>query len=212
MTAHQHIHPDRDIRGFGRRHRSHHLDEAADRGPRPERGRGMGFGPGFAQGFGPGRMPFMGRQRPTRRGEVRSAILALLAETPMHGYQIITELSERSGGDWRPSAGSVYPTLQQLTDEGLVRDQERDGRRVYELTESGRAEAERTKTAVPPWQAADKDGTPDLRRVAAQVMSATMQVARDGDPAMQARAYELLAECRRSIYRLLADDDTTVAG
>ena len=65
---------------------------------------------------------------------------------------------------------------------------------------------------MPPWQAADKDGTPDLRRVAVQVMSATMQVARDGDPAMQARAYELLAECRRSIYRLLADDDTTVAG
>ena len=62
----------------------------------------------------------------------------------MHGYQIITELADRSGGDWRPSAGSVYPTLQQLTDEGLVRDQEQDGRRVYELTDSGRAEAERT--------------------------------------------------------------------
>jgi DNA-binding PadR family transcriptional regulator len=157
-------------------------------------------------------MPFLGRRRSTRRGEIRAAILALLAEAPMHGYQIITELAERTGGDWRPSAGSVYPTLQQLTDEGLVRDEEREGRRVYELTETGRAEAERSRSEVPPWQAADKDGTPDLRRVAVQVMAATMQVVRDGDPKMQARAYELLAECRRSIYRLLADDDTTTAG
>ena len=154
----------------------------------------------------------MGRSRSTRRGEIRTAILALLLEAPMHGYQVITELSERSGGDWRPSAGSVYPTLQQLTDEGLVRDEERDGRRVYELTDTGRAEAERTRSEVPPWQAADKDGSPDLRRVAVQVMSATMQVVRDGDPQMQSRAYELLADCRRSLYRLLADDDTASAG
>jgi DNA-binding PadR family transcriptional regulator len=129
----------------------------------------------------------------------------------MHGYQVITELSERSGGDWRPSAGSVYPTLQQLTDEGLVRDEERDGRRVYQLTDSGRVEAERTRSEVPPWQAADKDGSPDLRRAAMQVVAASMQVAHDGNAQMQARTYELLAECRRSIYRLLADDDTALA-
>jgi len=164
----------------------------------------MGFGPGS----GPGRMPFMGRSRSTRRGEFRTAILALLVESPMHGYQIITERSERSGGDRRPSAGSVYPTLQQLTDEGLVRDEERDGRRVYELTDTGRVEAAKSAGATPPWQSDDKDGSPDLRRVAVQVMSATMQVAQDGDPAMQARAHELLADCRRSLYRLLADDDT----
>ncbi len=121
---------------------------AGDHGPRLDRGpAGTGFGPASA-----GRMPFMGRSRSTRRGEIRTAILALLLESPMHGYQIITELSDRSGGDWRPSAGSVYPTLQQLTDEGLVRDEERDGRRVYELTESGRAEASEVAGATPPWQ------------------------------------------------------------
>ena len=204
MTAHQHIHPDQARQGRGRLHRSHHRDGAGDHGPRLDRGRGMGFGPG--------RMPFMGRSRSTRRGEIRTAILALLVESPMHGYQIITELSERSGGDWRPSAGSVYPTLQQLTDEGLVRDEERDGRRVYELTEAGRAEAAKSQGATPPWQNADKDGSPDLRRVAVQVMSARMQVAQDGDTAMQARAYELLADCRRSLYRLLAEDDTVAEG
>ncbi|MCY7419019.1 MAG: PadR family transcriptional regulator [Chloroflexi bacterium] len=166
MTAHHHIHVDEAHGGRGRPHRPHHRDEAGDHGPRPERGRGMGFGPGF----GSGRMPFMGRSRSTRRGEIRTAILALLVESPMHGYQIITELSERSGGDWRPSAGSVYPTLQQLTDEGLVGDEERDGRRVYELTETGRVEAAKSAGATPPWQSADKDGSPDLRRVAVQVM------------------------------------------
>lgn len=205
MTAHQHIRTDRPFMGRRREHnRSHHRDEPGDLGRSSAYGRRAGFGPGF----GPGRMPFLGRSRSTRRGEIRSAILALLWETPMHGYQIITELSERSGGDWRPSAGSVYPTLQQLTDEGLVRDEERDGRRVYELTDSGRAEAERSRSAVPPWQSASRDGRPDLRRVAVQVMAATMQVAQGRDPAMQTRAYELLAECRRSLYRLLADDDT----
>src|SRR5262245_2110311 len=91
-----------------------------------QRGHGHGLGAGF-------RMLFLGRGPSVRRGDVRSAILALLAEAPMHGYQVITELAERSGGEWRPSAGSVYPTLQQLEDEGLVRAQERDGRRVYEL-------------------------------------------------------------------------------
>ncbi len=210
MTAHQYPSADPAFMGrYGRRHRAHRPEdgEHGDHRGHPGRGRGPGFGPGF----GPGRMPFMGRRRATRRGEIREAILVLLSESPMHGYQVITELADRSGGDWRPSAGSVYPTLQQLTDEGLVRDEEREGRRVYELTESGRAEAERTRSEVPPWQATDRNDAPDLRRVAVQVMSATMQVSRDGDASMQARAYELLAECRRSLYRLLADDDTEPA-
>ncbi len=206
MTAHRQQPVDPLSMGrFGRRHRAHHPDDADHGDHRGHSGRAR------RPGFGPGRMPFMGRRRATRRGEIREAILVLLTESPMHGYQIITELAERSGGDWRPSAGSVYPTLQQLTDEGLVRDEERDGRRVYELTDAGRAEAERTRAEVPPWQATDRNDAPDLRRVAVQVMSATVQVSRDGDAAMQARAYELLAECRRSLYRLLADDDSTTA-
>jgi DNA-binding PadR family transcriptional regulator len=80
--------------------------------------------------------------RPTvRRGDVRTAILAVLKDEPMHGYQVIRVLEERSGGHWRPSAGSIYPTLQQLEDEGLVRSEEVDGRRTYRLTDEGHAEA-----------------------------------------------------------------------
>jgi DNA-binding PadR family transcriptional regulator len=153
----------------------------------------------------------MGRSRSVRRGDVRSALLRLLSESPMHGYQMITELTERSGGAWRPSAGSIYPTLQLLEDEGLVRAEERDGRRVYQLTDEGRAEVARAASAVPPWEHAAADGTPDLRRVGVQVMSATMQIASDGDARMKTEAYSLLADCRRALYRLLAEDDSAVA-
>ena len=104
------------------------------------RGRGRGWGGDFGRhgGFGPrfGRGPRAGR------GDVRAAILALLAEEPMHGYQIITELTERSRGVWRPSPGSVYPTLQVMEDQGLVTADKSEGRRVFTLTEAGRAEAE----------------------------------------------------------------------
>src|SRR3954454_4068329 len=78
------------------------------------------------------------------RGDVRAAVLALLAEQPMHGYQIIHEIEERSGGSWKPSPGSVYPTLQLLADEGLIRAEESNGRKTFSLTEEGRAEAEST--------------------------------------------------------------------
>src|SRR6478752_8876595 len=92
------------------------------------------------------------------RGEVRSAVLALLAERPMHGYQIIREIEERSSGSWKPSAGSVYPTLQLLADEGLIRAEESNGRKIYSLTEAGRAEAEEAGPA--PWESAAPGAAP----------------------------------------------------
>src|SRR5690242_5680234 len=108
--------------------------------PRPfRRGfMGPGFGyPGF--GFGPpGFGPGFGKGRRRRRGDVRYAILDALAERPMHGYEIMSWLEERSGGRWRPSPGSVYPTLQLLEDEGLVAGSDEGGRRVFALTDAGR--------------------------------------------------------------------------
>ena len=92
---------------------------------------------GFGRGFG-GR----GQRGMIRRGEIRPLILATIARRPMHGYEVIQELEAQSGGRWRPSAGSVYPTLQQLSDEGLLTSQEVDGRRVYSLTDEGKAAAE----------------------------------------------------------------------
>jgi DNA-binding transcriptional ArsR family regulator len=76
------------------------------------------------------------------RGDVRAAVLGLLAEKPMHGYQIIQQIDERSGGSWKPSPGSVYPTLQLLADEGLIKAEESGGRKTYSLTEEGREVAD----------------------------------------------------------------------
>jgi DNA-binding PadR family transcriptional regulator len=129
----------------------------------------------------------------------------------MHGYQIIQELVERSEGRWNPSPGSIYPTLQQLQDEGLVRSEEDEGRRVFHLTDAGRAVVGETMSdRGAPWE--DVDGGPDgelvkLRDVAMQVGAAVLQVAHAGTPAQVARATQMLTELRRSLYRLLADDE-----
>ena len=104
----------------------------------------------MSRGRGHGR----GRHR-VRRGDVRSAILALLDDRPMHGYEMIQELEERTGGRWTPSAGSIYPTLQLLEDEGLVTPEEVEGRKVYSLTDAGKEAApERTEGELP-WEHVD---------------------------------------------------------
>jgi DNA-binding PadR family transcriptional regulator len=169
-----------------------------------------GHGPferhGF-RGFGPGGP--MGRK--AGRGDIRAAILALLAEAPMHGYQIIREIGERSDGAWAPSPGSVYPTLQQLADEGLVRATETDGRRVYELTDDGRAQAE-ARTGALPWEEAAEAADDDLvalRDLMFQVGGAVRQVAHAGSEAQLKAAQEILRAARRALYRLLAEDDPT---
>jgi DNA-binding PadR family transcriptional regulator len=91
---------------------------------------------------------FGGRARFFESGEVRLAILSLLSEGPKHGYQLMKELEERSGGLYRASAGSIYPTLQQLEDEGLIVAEQRDGKRVHSLTDAGRAELDKDPDAV----------------------------------------------------------------
>jgi DNA-binding PadR family transcriptional regulator len=143
-----------------------------------------------------------------RRG-VRAAILAVLVDQPMHGYQVIQQLEQLSGGRWRPSAGSVYPTLQQLEDEGLVRSEEQDGRRVYTLTKSGEEAAAKSPLRKHPWFDRGSDVRPtDLRRLAVQVIGAAIQVSRVGSEEAQARAREILIEARKRMYGLLAEDDT----
>ena len=155
--------------------------------------------------------PFFGPSRRAGRGDIRAAILALLAEEPMHGYQIIQVISERSGGNWRPSPGSVYPTLQQLEDEGLVEPAASEtGRRVYALTESGRT-ANAADTAPAPWEEASDEVDHDLvelRDLVHQVLAATRQVAQAGTAAQVKGAQNVLRTARKGIYRLLAEDDT----
>src|ERR1700686_3753926 len=111
-------------------------------GPSFGPGRGAPFGRGggsFGRGGRYGGPPGGGRRR---RGEVRTALLLLLAEEPRNGYQLMQAIEERSGGRWRPSPGSIYPTLAQLEDEGLIRATEREGAKVFEITEDGRRRAE----------------------------------------------------------------------
>jgi DNA-binding PadR family transcriptional regulator len=164
---------------------------------------------GGRRGFGPpgfDRM-FFGPGRKAGRGDIRATILALLAEGPMHGYQIIQEVSERTGGAWRPSPGSVYPTLQQLEDEELVRAAQGDGRRVFELTDAGREQAAALPNAAP-WETAGEgdDDLAALRDLAFQLLGATRQVAMAGSAKQIESAQAILREARRGIYQLLAED------
>jgi DNA-binding PadR family transcriptional regulator len=127
----------------------------------------------------------------------------------MHGYDLIRELEQRSGGMWSPSPGSVYPTLQLLEDEGLVAGQERDGKRVYEITDAGRAEVEERRARADegsPWEFGKMgEGLAQFRDAAVQLRDAAMQVARTGTEAQRKHAAEILAEARKQIYALLAE-------
>ena len=144
-----------------------------------------------------------------RRGDVRIGILGVLAERPMHGYEVIRELEARSGGRWRPSPGSVYPTLQLLEDEGLVHGEERDGRRVFEITDAGREAlaARADEGGATPWEGAPDEGDPmiSLRDAAFQVGAAAMQVAHAGSTDQIASAKKILDEARKKIYGILAE-------
>ncbi|MFI5713966.1 PadR family transcriptional regulator [Kribbella sp. NPDC051620] len=145
-----------------------------------------------------------------RRGDVRAAILAVLAEQPMNGYQIIQEVAERSGGAWKPSPGSIYPTLQQLEDEGLVTADAATGRRTFTLTDEGRAYvAEHADEVSAPWEAmsAQDDDENGLKPILGQVATAMWQIMAAGSADQQAKARDALITLRRTLYSILADDD-----
>jgi DNA-binding PadR family transcriptional regulator len=146
-----------------------------------------------------------------RRGDVRAAMLVLLDEQPHSGYSLMEEIERRSDGAWRPSPGSVYPTLQQLEDEGLIHQQPGEGRTPFTLTDAGKAYvAENREELGEPW-ATPSEGIGEerleLRSLIAQIAAATVQVGRAGDESQVAKAKELLAEARRGLYKILADDD-----
>jgi DNA-binding PadR family transcriptional regulator len=141
------------------------------------------------------------------KGEVRTAVLALLAERPMHGYQIIREIEERSGGSWKPSAGSVYPTLQLLADEGTISAEESNGRKIYSLTEAGREEVAQDHGATP-WDSpgSHAGGFAALPKAGVELAQAAAQVGRTGSPEQVQQAVAVLDDARRRIYAILAQD------
>ncbi|MEE9096142.1 PadR family transcriptional regulator [Pseudarthrobacter phenanthrenivorans] len=140
------------------------------------------------------------------KGEVRAAVLALLAERPMHGYQIIREIEERSGGSWKPSAGSVYPTLQLLADEGTISAEESNGRKIYSLTEAGREEVAAHHGGAPWDPETTMAGTASLPRAGMELAQAAAQVGRTGSPDQVRQAVAVLDEARRRLYGILARD------
>jgi DNA-binding PadR family transcriptional regulator len=160
--------------------------------------RGGGFGPGFGGGRGRGRR---------RRGDVRTALLLLLAEEPRNGYQLMQEIEERSGGRWRPSPGSVYPSLSQLEDEGLIRSTEVDGSNAFEITDAGRTQLEERGDAPAPWDEGDDENSPTkLRDLIRGIALAWTQVVQTGDQAQVEKASKVLTDARRELYRILAGD------
>ena len=181
------------------------------RGPGRGGGHGHvpGFGPGSGHGHGHGHGHGKGPWSRARRGDVRAAILLALADEPMHGYQIMQRLEERSGGAWRPSPGSVYPTLQLLEDQGLIKGEEAEGRRVFSLTETGAQEATTLKERLgdSPWGA--EGGAQDprfaLRQAVFQLGAAVKQVGMAGSADDVQKALEILREARKRMYALLAD-------
>jgi DNA-binding PadR family transcriptional regulator len=160
-----------------------------------------------------------GRGPRVRRGDVRSAILDVVRTAQgngeeINGYQVIQQIAERSNGGWRPSPGSVYPTVQQLEDEGLLQTLEKDGRRSLKLTASGEQyvadNAEQLSQVWAPFT--DPDGedpgdVADLRPEIGQVMGAVWQIVSTGSDAQRRAAVGILVETRRKLYGVLADGD-----
>jgi DNA-binding PadR family transcriptional regulator len=151
---------------------------------------------------------FGGGRGRARRGDVRIALLLLLAEEPRNGYQLMQEIEDRSGGRWRPSPGSVYPALAQLQDEGFVRGVEREGAKLFEITDSGRSHLGERGDAEPPWVGEEEPATlGDLKSQLKQLHHATAQVLQAGNEAQIEQATETLANARRKLYRILAEDE-----
>jgi DNA-binding PadR family transcriptional regulator len=220
-------------RGFSRQWAHHAEQEYQQHGGR----RGGPWGPGGPGGFGrpghPGPPPWVAglfglaqgdRQRGprVRRGDVRSAILDVVrtaqeAGEEINGYQVIQQIADRSDGAWRPSPGSVYPTIQQLEDEGLVETGEARGRRSVRLTATGETyvaeHADELAAVWAPFQdaadGADGESGPyaDLRPEIGQVMGAVWQIVSTGSEAQRAAAVDVLVDARRKLYGILADGD-----
>ncbi|HET6547682.1 MAG TPA: PadR family transcriptional regulator [Solirubrobacter sp.] len=209
---------------YGARGRRHH--DYRHRGPRGWEdlvafmtGRGGPFGdPRMFKAFffgpgGPGHHQHRGGRSRARRGDVRAALLLLISEHAQNGYQLIQEIERRTDGVWKPSPGSVYPALQQLEDEGLVRTVEFEGKRTYELTSEGREYVDSHGPELgDPFEAATggmDEGVMDLRGLMFQVGAAAMQVAAAGHTE---EARRILADTRRALYKVLAEDEPADEG
>jgi DNA-binding PadR family transcriptional regulator len=223
-------------RGFNRQWSRYAEDQMQQHRGRGGRGGPFGDGPWQGGWGGPSRQgppPWVAglfgldqgerRRGPrARRGDVRSAILDVLRtaqETePVNGYQIIQQIAEKSGEAWKPSPGSVYPTIQQLQDEGLVETDEATSRRTVRLTEDGRTyvavHADELAAVWTPFEAREREERSDyadLKPEIGQVMGAVWQIVTTGSEAQRRAAVDVLVDTRRKLYGILADGGTESA-
>ena len=185
--------------------------------------RGPGGPPPWLQdifgSFGPPQRP-ANRGPRVKRGDVRTAIIDVLDRAaqsgePVNGYQVIQQIADLSGGEWRPSPGSVYPTIQQLQDEGLVEGDEERGRRTIRLTAEGTAwatgHADELAAVWAPFESAGRSdsttstGGADIKSEIPQVMSAVWQLMTQGSEQQRRAALDVLVDTRRRLYGILAD-------
>lgn len=147
----------------------------------------------------------------TRRGDIKFILLGLLSERPQHGYELMKELEARRGGFRRPSSGSVYPTLQMLEESGYLTSEEADGKRVYTITESGRRflsdrnQQSHSRNTHDSFVESKPSELLELRRTLTDLNDAVTQVARSGNLDQSNRVRDLLAQVKREIYKLLAE-------
>jgi DNA-binding PadR family transcriptional regulator len=156
---------------------------------------------------GHGRASIGRRAQRMGRGDVRPLLLVALLDGPAHGYEVIRRLEQRSGGAWRPSPGSVYPTLQLLEETELLIARDVDGKRVFELTDAGRAQAQQAADAgAGQWWEAAPRGKGDLRAAVGDLHVAARQVGEVADPGQLERAVAIVREARQRLYQLLAEE------
>jgi DNA-binding PadR family transcriptional regulator len=187
-----------------------HYEDDEPRGPRRPRGpeghRGDHPHDGPGRGRWGGERGGWGGGRRMRRGDIRLAILSALREHPAHGYEVMRRLEDMSGGMWRPSPGSVYPHLQHLEEEGMVRSVEHDGTRTFNLTHDGETEA--AKETRLPWD--DDNGADDqirsLRHAVTQLMGAAKQLSGAGENTQVERGIAAINKARKELYQILAED------
>ena len=186
----------------GDRRRYHHPE-----GPGPRRGgRRLGGRPQRGEGRGRGR---------AQRGDVRAASLLLLADGPMHGYQLMQAITARTNGAWRPSPGAIYPAIALLEDEGLVAVTPDSGRKLVTLTEAGREYlAANADTMIDPFSAITEQagGKHDLRAGVEQVHDAARAVGQSGTEAQITAAQQILGQAKRALYLVLAEEPESADG
>ncbi len=147
-----------------------------------------------------------------QRGDVKAAILSLVKEAPRHGYDIIVEIEQRSNGAWKPSPGSIYPTLQVLEDQGLLSGSDSDGKRIYSITDLGNEFLENLPGGGVRWEQFQEGpfgGVTELRDRMFQLGAAVMQVAASGEREQAEAVVKLLGETKKKIYRILSGDDAS---